>query len=305
MGVDIAKMKLKKEEEARKTAEQNARNSTRRVIRWKPKTGENKVRIMPPWSTDDTNPNANQFYREVYLHWNVGGEGSFPILCPVLTPHGPGGICEVCIKVAGLRATKDPTDMEVAKTLAARRSYDSNIVDLKRPVYKEEDTEEWEADHPGEDCPFTVGDTKIQVWTYGVLMFKDLLDIFTDVEISDLDTGRDLIVTREGTGRESTKYRVRSAPNPTAFKVQQIVLEEKLVNLDMLQQYKTSEEVKAILAGVDNSTPTKQLVGKSEDSDDSDKPEDVVAKKPPTVTKKKSVTAEELEAQLKALSNSK
>ncbi len=259
MGVDLQKQKEKKQEEARKVAERLARQLQRTVQRWKPKTGESKIRLMPPWTSEGHN--ANNFANEVYLHWHIPGI-SYPVLCVAQTP-GQEGVCPVCELYEQLKASDSPEDQELAKEVRAKVSYDSNIVDLKDPVYKQTDVDAFEEENPGVECPFTVGSTKVQVWSYGVTLYKNFLDIFASgVDITDLSTGFNINLTREGKTRENTKYRMILEPDRSPFVPKgDIDLMEKIYNLDAMHQAKDPDELRALVSG--EVSPEKALTPKT------------------------------------------
>jgi hypothetical protein len=260
MSIDFAKMKLRAEQEAAKAA-RNSKGFVK-VRWWKPNTGKNNIRLLPPWTQDG--PNSGSFYREIHTHWRVGGESAGDnYVCPLTTPDIGGDYCPICEEVDRLKSTKDPADLELAKELRAKTQYLSNVVDLTDPVYTKSDLADWEAgQQEGSDreCPFAVGDTKIQVYGYGSLLFKEILDYFNDeVDLTDLETGFDLVLTKEGEGR-TTKYRLRPAPKPTALKVQGgINVLEKLNNLDSLNPVQDLAKMQAALNGVTGAPPAKEL----------------------------------------------
>ena len=68
--VDMSKAKKKAQEEADRAAARASYSGS--LIYWKPKQGKNKIRVLPPWTDDENSPNANQFWREVYVHFGVG-----------------------------------------------------------------------------------------------------------------------------------------------------------------------------------------------------------------------------------------
>lgn len=215
-GIDIKKAREKKEQRAREEAKRKNFSPT---LWWKPKVGENIIRLMPPWTAEG--PNAGQFWREVHIHWGVGPDedNQRNFNCPARTP-GEGGPCPVCDYVKQLRATRNSVDMELAKDIAAKPSYYSNIVDKEDPVYSEQDVAEWveSQDDKERECPFKAGDSKIQIWRYGVNLFDEILDLVAGgKDVSDLETGRDLIITRKGKGKEDTKYRLRADIDDSEF----------------------------------------------------------------------------------------
>lgn len=247
-GVDVNKVKQKAEEEAAKAAARQAGG----FRYWSPKGGKNKIRFMPPWTAEGNN--ANQFWREVFVHWGIGaddaGEGGQSFACPTQTPFGPGGACPVCVYVAQLRGTKDAADMEMANNLRAKNRFYSNIVDMDDSVYTSKDVEEWKErqEDKTRECAFKPGDTKVQVFSYGPMIYKDLLDIFCETDISDLNGGHDVIITREGTGRE-TKYRTRAEFSATAFAPKGRAISEAVIDLDRLMPFAPPEQMAAALNG--------------------------------------------------------
>jgi len=229
MGIDFSKIQAKIQEEKEKESNRGGYEKTRF---WKIKTGENTVRLMPPWTEGGVN--AGQFWRQIEQHWGVGEGGydeknGWTITCAVKTADIQGDNCEICNIVESLRRSGSAVDDEQAKALRAKSRYLSNIVDLKDPVFTKDDVEEWEEGHPGMECPWAVGDTKIQVWSYPYTIFKELLDIFTDgIDITDLDSGRNLSVTREGKGKLNTSYRLRTKPTDSVFEI--VGEYDKLIN---------------------------------------------------------------------------
>ena len=249
-GVDIGKMKQRQEVEDAKEAARAAGG----FKFWSPQLGENRLRFMPPWTEEG--PNANDFARESYVHWNIGPEEKgVTFTCPVRSPNGPGGDCPACVHVKALRATEDAADQEMAADDAAKQRFFSNIVDLDDEFFTAEDVTAYKTKNQGGDCPFEIGDTKVQVFSYGPMIYKDLLDIFADnIDITDLDTGWDIQIKKTGKGKTGTSYRVKLDNNKGecafAFKSEKKTLADRLVNLDNLMPYKSLEDMNAALSGV-------------------------------------------------------
>lgn len=247
--VDMQKVRAKVAEEAAKK-----NRSFDKVRRLKLKTGENQLRLLPPWTEEGTN--ANQFWTETYTHWSIGNggydeENGRRFTCPVKTPGGPGGPCEVCDLNASLRNSQDPSDVELGKQIYARRQFNSNVVNLKDPTIKQADVDEWVEAHPDkteEDCPFAVGDTKVQLWSYPATVYKDIMDVFSDgIDLSDLDEGHNIIVTKEGAGL-ATQYRVRINTKPSAFEFVGD-LDTAMYNLDSLIKFPEPGDMQKALNG--------------------------------------------------------
>lgn len=248
----MAKVNKNKLLEKMKEMKERANSMNRERARiFTPKVGDNRLRIMPPWT--DEGPNEGQFWREILTHWNVG-EGGYdeesgrPFTCPLKTPDGPGDSCAVCEFVKKLRNTGEPADVEIAKQIGARRHYYMNVVDLKDPVFTEDDIEEYKAEND-KDPSFEEGDTKVQVWKTSEQHFKSLLDVMADgVDFTDLEDGHDVIVTREGKGKTTTRYRVRVDPKSSSF---EFIGEFKdlVVNLDEIFPFPKEEDMLRALNG--------------------------------------------------------
>lgn len=187
-----------------------------RVQLWDPEDGDNKIRVMPPWT--DKGPNKLQCWREVYQHWI----NKRPYLCPTKTPDAtPGQACPICHYVEQLRGTKDPVDQEKAGDLRAKQRFFSSIVDIEDPIYTKDDLVEWKANeyNKDKDCPFELGETKVQMWSYGPMIFNQLLALVSDegANVLDFAEGYNIIVTKSGKGKQNTEYRVRAEFKPSTF----------------------------------------------------------------------------------------
>lgn len=191
-----------------------------RALMWDVKDGDNKIRVMPPWTAEG--PNARQCWREVYQHWVSNAEGNRrPILCPVKTPDAkPGQSCPICQHAETLRSSGDELDKERYMDLRAKQRFFSNIVDTVDPVYTAEDLKEWKAGeyNKGKECPFAVGETKVQLWSYGQTIFTQLLNLVSDpqADVLNFEEGYNIIVTRSGK-KLHTEYKVRPEFKPSAF----------------------------------------------------------------------------------------
>lgn len=257
--VDISKMKNRlQEEERRETARD--RPSFRY---WTPAVGKNVIRLLPPWT--DEGPSSGDFYREFFVHWSDDANNVQSFTCPEKTPNVEnGGNCSICAYVAALRATKNLADSELAGKLAARQRFNSNIVDLQDPVYTKKEVDEWNDrnSESGRECSFEIGDTKVQLFSYGPMIFKDLLSIFSQgIDITHPQKGYNLHIRRDGKGR-LTKYRVALdvGAGQCALEVEGKGLPEIMVNLDSVLQFKKSEDVTAYVntlppLGMLNSAP--------------------------------------------------
>lgn len=247
MPVNLDKVKQKQQEiEIQQNRQSNFRF-------WTPKSGSNKIRLLPPWSSNG--PNADQFEREVSMHFNIGPNESF-FICPRQTPKLPNpGDCPICDYVDSLRKSKDPSDMELASVIMAKRKYYSNIIDCDDPVYKQSDVDEWKANSkdPSRECPFKIGDTKIQIFSYGPQIYTQLINLFAELhmDLTDVEKGHDIIIKRDGKDR-NTRYSSILCPVPRAVTVIHNGVSTKdipLIDLDNAITIKKPEEMQAALYG--------------------------------------------------------
>jgi hypothetical protein len=241
MGVDLTKVKKRQQEEEQK----EAARLTGGVRRWSPKTGTNNIRIMPPWT--DEGPNAGDFAREVYTHWRIGtGDNQMSFTCPLKTP-ALGDPCPVCEKVEALRATGDPTDAERASEMQAKQGFLSNVVDLDDPVFTQEEKDQMVT--AGRDVSWDVGDTKIQTFRYGPMIYKQLIDYLVELgDITDLVAGQNVVIKKTGAGKQGTKYNVFPKGSAPVQVIGQPV-EKAMYNLDALNKPRTTAEMLGSLSG--------------------------------------------------------
>lgn len=189
------------------TQEQLARGGGRSRARfWRPESGDNHVRIMPTW--DSGRP---EFWREVSQHWNVSEDQKGPILCPKETKDLEGD-CPICELVDALKQDKANVEAQrFAKDIRAKRTYLLNVIVKKDPEYTAEDVAEWTQDRPNDECPFKIGDPKIQIYACPVTIFDAILGIISTSrqDITNLQTGRELLIKKiPNKDRIKTRYEV-------------------------------------------------------------------------------------------------
>lgn len=175
---------------------------------WKPDAGENVIRVMPKWDESL----KGRFWREVAQHWNVSEDQRGPILCPRDTPD-LNGECPICDLVQALKADKSNVEgKKLADDIRAKKTYLLNIVDQKDSVYTAADVAEFKQARPEDDCPFEVGDPKIQVYACPTTVFESILGIMSTsgTNVTDLKAGRDIRIkkTPNKADRRKTRYEV-------------------------------------------------------------------------------------------------
>jgi len=214
---------------------------------WRPKDGENRVRVLPPWT--DTGVHAGTFWREVWQHWKVSEEESGPLLCPKKTPGADNTDCPICDYVDSLRAKKnDVNAQEAAKDLRAKVAYLMSIIDLADPVYTAKDTADWKKDRPDTDCPFVVGGPKVQVYAATSTIYEGIASMVlsNDMDITDMESGHNVIINKIG-NKDPMKTRYGVQPELKKTKAQ-LPVGFELPDLGQIGRFKNYEDMVKLLA---------------------------------------------------------
>jgi len=198
-----------------RNAEHLSRGGSRSSARfWRPENGENNVRVMPQWKDDL----EGQFWREVAQHWNVSDDQKGPVLCPKETPDLEGD-CPICDVVQALRADKSNVEAQkLSKDLRAKKTFFLNVVVDKDPVYTASDVAEYKQSRPEAECPFSVGDPKIQIYACPITIFDQILGIIhsSGKDITDLREGRGIRINKiPNKDRLKTRYEVYPDLDPS------------------------------------------------------------------------------------------
>lgn len=206
MAIDFNKLNT-----ARKVIEEKLNKSSGNfptILFWKPKAGDNLIRIMPPWTSEGEF--AGVFWREVSQHWGVSEDQKGPILCPKRTP-GIDEDCPICDFIDELRGMKDDVAAQaLAKDLRGKAAYFLNIVDLADPTFTAKDVAEAKQAKPDAEVGFEVGDLKVQVFAAGPTVFNQILANIAEngLDITSGDDAKDVKIKKTGKGVQGTKYEV-------------------------------------------------------------------------------------------------
>ncbi len=131
---------------------------------------KHRIRVMPPWS------NIGVIFKHMKMHYRVG-QGQTTFLCP----DNFGEQCPFCQTHAVLRKEYEKYKPDVDSARPANR-YWSNIVFLDNK------------------------ERGVQVYSYGWTVYKMIYEIQDSGmygDISDPSLGRDLLLTRTGSGRQA------------------------------------------------------------------------------------------------------
>ena len=170
------------------------------------------IRILPPWTAEGRN--AFKFYTEVFQHWNLSDSFKAPVTCRKHSKdyHDEGTDCAVCDLIDQLKASDRGDCKELAYKIRAKPTYLYNVINVADPVWTQRDKDEY-LKKRGDDAelPFVIGNPKIQVFNANVTVHKAILALIDDndgLDITDPELGKDLIITKSGSGIKDTKYTV-------------------------------------------------------------------------------------------------
>lgn len=187
---------------------------------WKPKKGQNRIRILPSWR----GPNE-EFYKETPTHWGVGPEGKRSIICPKVINQP----CPVCKRAEKFAESDSAKKQAIAEKLQAKNRVIFNILDLDSK------------------------DGNIYQWSCSESQLQELLGYYIDPDYGDFTnpkTGFDVIIIRKGEGL-NTRYKTRLSRNPTKVKEWK-KLKKDIPNLDVKFKPYDTEKIIAIMNGDDD-----------------------------------------------------
>jgi hypothetical protein len=225
MALDLAKLKEKFD-----------KKSAERTDRFTLKDGENLIRILPP-SIQYLGETVDYVSFEYLMHYNLGGEGEKKAeVCP--KTFGKNQKCPICDAVYKLYKLNTPEDKALASELRAKKRYLFNIIDLNEL------------------------DKGIQILETGPKIYELLIVFLTNPkwgDLLDLDSGRDVTITKTDAKKSSsgyTEYSVTPDPTPTSIRERLPAnFKEMIARLEKsIPQAKTYDELKTILEGQDSSS---------------------------------------------------
>ena len=216
---------------------------------WKPADGENRIRLLPPWDE-----NMDQFWFRTGTHFNVGPDEKW-VPCP--EESAVSDSCFLC-RLAKRLSKGDEDERDEAEAIDCRPAFLVNIVDYAHI------------------------DDGVQVWRCGITAFRQIRKLWLNDDeygdMTDLDDGYDILVTKEGSGI-NTKYDVMPARNNSRFPTKKMLEHSsptvaalyatiddqtfELPNLSEAMTFVSDEEMEAIYKGTS---------GRRERVEDEDKP---------------------------------
>lgn len=185
--------------------------------------GKNVRRILPPKGDRDV------FWSEGFMHYSLGAEGKTAVTC--LSTFGKK--CPICEYLDSIQSSKNKDDQEMIKN--CRKVKRIFIAVLNRDSTDEEE--------------------KPMVLAVGKSVLKGITDCICDPDygdITDFEDGRDVTITKSGTGL-NTSYSVLPKPKQSIASEMYSPeeMDELIPDLDSLFVEKSVEELEAILNGED------------------------------------------------------
>ena len=194
------------------------------------RVGRNVVRVLPPLEGQAT-PFVMTFQHFIEL---PGMAQKVVFNCPRRMANQP---CPACRKADDLRATGNPLDYDLAKQFTSRPRVYVAVIDR--------DDE----------------DAGPKILAVGKTIYEDLIDLRNDPDGGDYTNpanGYDVVIRRQGTGKEDTKYKVSLARDES-----QVGTEEQMDQwLEMMPDLRT----RALVPSARDIR--KQLLGAGADEDD-------------------------------------
>lgn len=206
-------------DEAEKEKEDLAKSGTGAEF-MKLAVGRNVVRVLPPALGKKTP------FKVFYQHFiNVPGQtNAVSFACPRMEAKR---YCPACEKADALRATGNPADYDLAGQLFAKRRVFVNVIDRKNP----------------ESGP--------KILAFGKTVHEQMLALRTDEDAGGDYThpanGFDLVIEREGTGKNDTSYKVFPARKQSALGNDEWIMMQH--NLDAYARVPSQEELERMIKG--------------------------------------------------------
>lgn len=190
---------------------------------FKPVAGKHVYRILPSWRGAE-----EDVWHDFAQHWirsEKNGKPEAVFVCADKTFEKP---CEVCMAISrGISGSSDDDTVETLTSAKASQKFLFNVLHLSDKAKKDE----------------------VQLMEVGSTVFDQVLDIMDTyleegIDITSTDKGIDLIITREGSGFD-TSYRVQASPKGSR-KIDASIT-ERLINIDeFVAQESAATELKAL-----------------------------------------------------------
>jgi hypothetical protein len=191
------------------------------------KEGTTQLRVLPK----RLGTSARSPLVKVYQHYLdlPGLTSTVSFNCPRMMARRP---CGACKKADELRATGNPADFDMAGEIRASKRVYANVINRANP-----------------------GRGPI-IWAFGKTIHEELMALAHNDEWGDFsdptDAGYDIIITRKGTGKRDTRYKVNGARDCTPLSddaAQVTAWLDMLHDLDRFMRVPSDEELARMLPG--------------------------------------------------------
>lgn len=211
--------------------EQMAQQKAASIKTLKPAAGKHTYRILPSWRkmTKPEGKDHDQFWHDIGVHYiRTSTTQNAPIEAAYICVNKTfQRSCDICEQIRrGLKACSSDEEIELLKGANSTQKYLFNVLHRSDATGKAEE---------------------VQVLEVGVKVFEQILEIMEEWgDITDLNNGRDIIISREGSGL-TTKYTVqpasKSAPvNPSVM--------NQLIDLDAVVAQEDEAKKQAALTNL-------------------------------------------------------
>lgn len=210
----------------KRTKAQQAAKKAANLRTLKPQPGKHTYRILPTWRLktmpEECKKEAQPFWHDFAMHW-VRTEKNGKPTAYICLDKTFGADCPVCAAIGrGISASDDDATVELLKDANASQKYLFNVLHRSS------------TDKPNE----------VQILEVGNKIFEQVLEFVSEYgDITDLNDGMDLIITREGSGLD-TKYTVLPAAK---HKPVDKGIIENLYDLDAVVQQENETKLKLAL----------------------------------------------------------
>ena len=236
---------------------------------WVPEIGENLIRVLPP-------RDGKLFYMKVGVHYRLIGSGME--FCPRVTANLP---CPICETVMDLRKVGSSGAMELVRRFSVTERYMMNVIVLSSDV------------------------KEIKQYLAPKTVRLELLKIILDPDygdITDLETGRNVVIEKVQGSGGFVNYIVRVKPNqvPISQVIGRKLRLEDIPSFSELvkERMKSYDELKYVLFGGDE-VGLEDLVGKYSEVNEKGREERLVEEKGEEVTGQKVVEEESIDEMIK------
>ena len=195
----------------------------------KPAMGKNKYRILPAWRKANAAEVAEgypaPFFHDFGMHWIKGEKGGKPIAVYVCAEKTFGRECDICGVIdPAIISAPDGEHKDLLKESRSRQTYLLNALHVN-----------------GQDRTTPV------LMEVGAIIFEGICEQIEEYgDITDLETGTDVIINRTGSGFD-TKYSVLPAKNSDPVPVSVM---EKVHDLDAICEQENATKAKAAMLAI-------------------------------------------------------